>query len=94
MPFPARYTLPGLVLTALLPLGNPTTLPAQGAAQGAAQRAHVSVMVSGAVDTRTASHNETIDGAFRTLAIQLSRPLFTVRGCISHGWAKSCPPCW
>ena len=35
MPFPARYTLPGLVLTALLPLGNPTTLPAQGAAQGA-----------------------------------------------------------
>ena len=80
MPFPARYTLPGLVLTALLPLGNPTTLPAQGAAQGAAQRAHVSVMVSGAVSTRTASHNETIDGAFRTLAIQLSRPLFTVRG--------------
>ena len=76
MPFPARYTLPGLVLTALLLLGNTTTLPAQAAAQ----RAHVSVMVSGAVSTRTASHNETIDGAFRTLAIQLSRPLFTVRG--------------
>ena len=37
-------------------------------------------MLSGAVDTRTASHNETIDGAFRTLAVQLSRPLFTVRG--------------
>ena len=49
-------------------------------AQAAAQRPHVSVMLSGAVDTRTASHNETIDGAFRTLAVQLSRPLFTVRG--------------
>ena len=50
------------------------------AAQAAAQRPHVSVMLSGAVDTRTASHNETIEGAFRTVAVQLSRPLFTVRG--------------
>ncbi len=50
------------------------------AAQAAAQRPHVSVMLSGAVDTRTASHNEPINGAFRTLAVQVSRPLFTVRG--------------
>ena len=50
------------------------------AAQAAAQLPHVSVMLSGAVDTRTASHNETIAGAFRTVAVQLSRPLFTVRG--------------
>lgn len=55
---------------------TPAALPAQAAAQ----LPHVSVMVSGAVDTRTASHNEPIDGAFRTVAVQLSRPLFTVGG--------------
>jgi hypothetical protein len=49
-------------------------------AQAAAQLPHVSVMLSSAVDTRTASHNETIDGAFRTVAVQVSRPLFTVGG--------------
>ncbi len=50
------------------------------AAQAAAQLPHVSVMLSGAVDTRTASHNEPVNGAFRTLAVQVSRPVFTVRG--------------
>ncbi len=49
-------------------------------AQAAAQRPHISVMFSDAVDTRTASHNESISGAFRTMAVQLSRPLFTVGG--------------
>ena len=49
-------------------------------AQAAAQLPHISVMLSSAVDTRTASHNETIDGAFRTVAVQVSRPLFTVGG--------------
>lgn len=56
------------------------SLPSALEAQAAAQRPHVSVLLSGAVVTRTASHNETIDGAFRTLAVQISRPLFTVRG--------------
>ncbi len=55
---------------------SPVTLHAQAAAQ----RPHISVMLSGAVDTRTASHNESISGAFRTMAVQVSRPLFTVRG--------------
>jgi hypothetical protein len=76
MSYPARHVLPVLVLAALLSPGYPTALPAQAATQ----LPHVSIMVSGAVDTRTASHNETIDGAFRTLAIQVSRPLFTMRG--------------
>ncbi|WP_411279496.1 hypothetical protein [Gemmatimonas sp.] len=54
--------------------------PAALTAQASAQRPHVSVMLSGATDTRTASHKEPINGAFRTMAVQLSRPLFTVRG--------------
>jgi hypothetical protein len=72
MVFPVRRAALG-ALFAMLPSSALT-------AQAAAQLPHISVMLSGAVDTRTASHNETIDGAFRTLAIQVSRPLFTVRG--------------
>ncbi len=49
-------------------------------AQAAAQQPHLSVMLSGAIDMRTASHNERINGAFRTMAVQLSRPLFTAKG--------------
>lgn len=76
MSCPARRAASGVVLAALLPVLVPSAVPAQASAQ----LPHVSVMLSGAVDTRTASHNETIDGAFRTLAVQVSRPLFTVRG--------------
>ncbi len=60
-------------------------------AQGMAQRPHVSLMFSGAIDTRTASHNETIDGAFRTLAVQLSQPLFAVRG-VQVAWLGEIMP--
>ncbi|QJR35704.1 acyloxyacyl hydrolase [Gemmatimonas groenlandica] len=76
MSFPVCRALSGAALVALLPVLVPST----ARAQGAPQRPHVSVMLSDAVDTRTASHNETIDGAFRTLAVQVSRPLFSVGG--------------
>ena len=75
-----RRALRRLLLTAVPSAFAFTFAGPTVAAQGAARRPHVSVMLSGAVDTRTASHNETIDGAFRTLAVQVSRPLFTVRG--------------
>ncbi len=64
---------------------------AQGPARGSAQRPQISLMVSGAIDTRTASHNETIDGAFRTLAVQVSQPLFTVRG-VQVAWLGEIMP--
>lgn len=76
MSFPACRALSGAVLVALLSVLVSST----ARAQDAPQRPHVSVMLSDAVDTRTASHNETIDGAFRTLAVQISQPLFTVGG--------------
>lgn len=80
MLYPDRRALRRLLLAAV-PSGFAFAFAGpSAAAQASAQRPHVSLMLSGAVDTRTASHNETIDGAFRTLAVQVSRPLFTVRG--------------
>jgi hypothetical protein len=40
----------------------------------------VSVVVTNALATYTASHNEFMDGAFRSLAAQVARPLFRVHG--------------
>ena len=91
MSLPARHARWGVMLAVLVAAWLPLLVPSTAPAQGPSQRAHISLMVSGAVDTRTASHNETIDGAFRTLAGQLSRPLFALGG-VQIAWLGEVMP--
>lgn len=89
-PLRAAPVRPVRVISTLAAL-SALLLPAVGRAQDSPQRPHVNVVVSGAVATRTASHNEVIDGRFRTVAVQTSRPLFTV-GPMQVAWLGELTP--